>query len=71
MTEQNNAAAALLGWRTLVLTVVVMVAAIGLGLLLIPQLSMRAAVRGGLIAFGSLLVSRLILWFYLRSKLRR
>jgi hypothetical protein len=56
------------GWRNLLLTVVAMLAAIALGLLFIPQLSMRAAVRGGAIAIGVVLVSRLIMWLYVRSK---
>ena len=69
MTEQKQMAArAAFGWRSLGVTVVVMLAAIGLGMLLIPQLSRRAAIQGSVIAFGALLFGRLGTWWYLRSK---
>jgi hypothetical protein len=44
----------------LIVSVLAMAGAIGLALLLIPQLSVRAAVRGGTIAIGMFLATLLI-----------
>jgi hypothetical protein len=73
MTEEKKAAvpAPVLGWRSLAVSVVAVVAASGLALLLIPQLSLRATIRGATISLGALLVSRLGVWLYVRSQSRR
>ena len=55
------------GWRVMVIGVVSMIAAAGLALLLIPQLSMRAAVRGTSISMGVFLAMQLGLWLSSRS----
>ena len=50
-----------LAWPMMIVIMVVgMVGAMALALLLIPQLSVRAAVRGGTIAFFSTLVTLLL-----------
>jgi membrane protein DedA with SNARE-associated domain len=46
-------------------------AASGLALLLIPQLSLRATIRGGTIAFLSMAGVRLALWWSMRRKQHR
>jgi hypothetical protein len=60
-----------LSWRSLAVSAVAVVAASGIALLLIPQLSVRAAVRGGTIALGAMIVSRLILMVMARRSRRR
>ena len=51
--------AAVYGWRQNIVCVIGMVAAIGVALLLIPSLSVRAATTGGAIAIGSFLAGQL------------
>jgi thymidine phosphorylase len=51
-----------LGW-SIVVAVVAVVAASGLALLLIPQLSLRATIQGGTIALLSMIGIRLVQWF--------
>jgi hypothetical protein len=58
-----------LAWSLVVAAVAVM-AASGLALLLIPQLSLEATIRGGTIAFLSVAAVRLVLWWQLRRKQR-
>ena len=48
-------------WRTIVLCVLAMVAAIAVALVLIEPLSLRAAIRGGLITIGVFLGSQIAL----------
>ena len=52
---------------SLVVTIVSVVAASGLALLLIPQLSLEATIRGGTIALLSIVSVRIGMW-YLRRK---
>jgi hypothetical protein len=47
-------------WPMLIVCVLAMVGTIALAQLLIPQLSVRAAVQGGTIAIGAFLATRLI-----------
>ena len=58
-----------LAW-SLVVAAVAIVAASGVALLLIPQLSLEATVRGGTIAFLSMAGVRLALWWSLRRQPR-
>jgi predicted membrane-bound spermidine synthase len=58
-------------WRVMLIAAVAIVAASGAALLLIPQLSLPATIRGGSIAMGSIIVSRLIVSVYERSRRRR
>ena len=55
-------------WRSLAVSVIAVVAASGLALLLIPQLSMPATIRGGTITLGAVVFGHLGKWWYLRSK---
>ena len=59
MTPEANARPRYLSWKAMAFTVLVMIGAIVLGLLLIPQLSVRAAIRGGVISIGMFLAVRL------------
>jgi membrane protein implicated in regulation of membrane protease activity len=60
-----------LAWPMLiVIMVLAMVGAMALALLLIPQLSVRAAVQGGTIAIGSTLATLLIPKAYRRFRQR-
>ena len=70
MAENKEATAAIFSWRLLAVSAISVVVATGVALLLIPQLSMRAAIRGGTIALGSLVFARLFTWWYLRAKTR-
>ena len=56
---------------SLVVAAVAVVAASGLALLLIPQLSLNATIRGGTIAFFSMAGVRLAMWWQLRRKQAR
>ena len=58
-----------LAW-SLVVAAVAVVAASGLALLLIPQLSLEASIRGGTIAFTSMAGVRLAMWWQLHRKRR-
>ncbi len=57
-------------WPMVIVTVLVMVGASALALLLIPQLSMPAAVRGGSIAIGAFLLTQIGWRVYARYKQR-
>jgi hypothetical protein len=63
MTTKQRKTRVLFSWRMLAIAVIAVIAANGLALLLIPQLSLRAAVRGSIIALGAILVGRLITWW--------
>ena len=56
---------------SLLMSAVAVVAASGLALWLIPQLSLNAAIRGGTIAFLSIAGVRCVMWGQLRRKQRR
>ena len=56
---------------SLVVAVVAVAAASGLALLLIPQLSLEATIRGGTIALLSMVSVRIGTWWYLRRKQAR
>jgi hypothetical protein len=58
----------LFGWRLIVILIISVVAVNGLALLLIPQLSVEAAVRGGTTAIVVVLAMRLGLWLHARSR---
>ena len=58
-----------LAW-SLVVAAVAVVAASGLALWLIPQLSLEATIRGGTIAFMSMAGVRCVMWAQLRRKRR-
>ena len=58
-------------WPVLVVCVLAMAGAIALAQLLIPQLSVAAAVRGGTIAIGVFLATRLIPLAVRRFRQRR
>ena len=58
------------GWKSVLIAAVVVVVASGLALLLIPQLSLNATIRGGSIALGSVVVSRVIMALYQRRSTR-
>jgi hypothetical protein len=62
---------AIFSWRATAGAFVAVAVSIGIALLLIDELSAPAAVRGGLIAMGALALSRLVLWAWLKSRLRR
>ena len=62
--------AAQLVW-SLVVAIVSVVAASGLALLLIPQLSLEATIRGGTVALLSMVFVRIGTWWYLRRKQAR
>jgi hypothetical protein len=68
MTQLKELPPAVFGWRSLAVSAVVVVVASGVALLLIPQLSLRATVRGGIIALGALVFGRMLTWWFLRSK---
>jgi hypothetical protein len=70
MTDQKEAAATVLSWRVLAMSVIAVIAASGLAALLIPQVSAAAAIRGGAFALGGMLLARLATWWFLRSKKR-
>ena len=72
MSKENSAGKAHgMAWpMVIVIMVLGMVGAIGLALLLIPQLSVRAAVQGGTIAIGSTLGTLLIPKAYRRFRQR-
>jgi len=55
-------------WRSMLISAVAMGAAGALALLLIEPLSLRATIQGGLIAFGTLFVSRLVQWWVSRPR---
>ncbi len=55
---------------SLVVAAVAIVVASGLALLLIPQLSLNATIRGGTIAFLSMAGVRCAMWAQLRRKQR-
>jgi len=56
-------------WRGILFPIAGIVVAIALALLLIEQLSLRAAVQGGLIAIGAVIFSRLVLiWLGRRGR---
>jgi hypothetical protein len=67
---ERNQKDPVMSWRMIGISVLAMVGAIGLALLLIEPLSLRAAIQGGLIAIGSLVVTQLALrwWFRTRRK---
>jgi hypothetical protein len=56
---------------SLVVSALGVVGASGLALLLIPQLSLNAAIRGSTIAFFSMAGVRLAMWWQLRRKQTR
>ena len=56
---------------SLVVSVVAVVAASGLALWLIPQLSLEATIRGGTIALFAIIGSRLGMWWTQRRKQTR
>ena len=58
----------MLNWRWLAFSIAGIVVAIALALLLIEQLSVRAAIQGGLIAIGAMIFSRLILVWLSRRR---
>jgi hypothetical protein len=71
MSEANKPrASGILPWPMLIVTVLVMVGATGVGLLLIPQLSLNAAIRGAMTAISVFLFMQLGLRLYVRSKQR-
>ena len=53
---------------SLVVSAIAVVAASGLALWLIPQLSLEATIRGGTIALFSIIAVRLGMWWTLRRK---
>ena len=55
---------------SIVVSVVAVVAASGLALLLIPQLSLEATIRGGSIALLSIISVRMVRWQSQRRKQR-
>ena len=55
---------------SLVISAIAVVAASGLALWLIPQLSLEATIRGGAIALFSIIGVRLAMWAALRRKQR-
>jgi hypothetical protein len=61
----------LLGWKSILGAAAAVVLASGLAVLLIPQLSLPAAIRGGSIALVSIVVSRVILTALQRRSRRR
>jgi len=56
---------------SLVVAAVAVVAASGLALLLIPQLSLEATIRGGSIALFSMALVRVVAWWRQRRQQRR
>jgi hypothetical protein len=70
MSESRDLPFAVWSWKLLAISVIAVVAASGIALLLIPQLSVRAAVRGGTIALLSMIVSRLLVAWWARSRRR-
>jgi hypothetical protein len=58
----------ILSWRSMLFSFVGIVVATGLALLLIPQLSLRAAVQGAVIAMGAMVFSRAILYLWSRKR---
>ena len=58
-----------LAW-SIVVAAVAVVGASAIALLLIPQLSLNAAIRGGTIAFMSMVGVRLALWYTTRKRSR-
>jgi hypothetical protein len=67
MTDKQRLAA-FLGWRLIVVLIIAVVAVNALALLLIPQLSLAAAVRGGTTAIVVVLAMRIGLWLHARSR---
>lgn len=53
---------------SLVVAIVTVVAASGLALLLIPQLSLEATIRGGTIALLAIISSRIWIWYQRRKQ---
>ena len=70
MTERNDNQSSLTSWRSIAITAVAMVAVIGVALLLIEPLSLRAAIRGGIFAIGGMVFSRLLLRWWVRRPRR-
>ena len=69
MTERNDNQSSLTSWRSIAITAAGMVAVIGLALLFIEQLSLRAAIRGGIFAIGGMVFSRFLLrWWVGRRR---
>jgi len=67
MTRSENET--MTSFRGILFSIVGIVVAIALALLLIEQLSVRAAVQGGLIAIGAVIFSRLVLtWLGRRGR---
>ena len=62
---ERNEKDPVMSWRMIGISVLAMVGAIGLALLLVEPLSLRAAIQGGLIAIGSLVVTQLGLRWWL------
>jgi hypothetical protein len=68
VTGTNAGLDALFSWRTTVGSLLAVIVTIALALLIVPELSLRAAVMGGMIAIGAMAVSRLLVWMWLRSR---
>jgi hypothetical protein len=70
MANTHDKPSVILGWKMMLLVVLVMIGSIGLALLLIPPLSLNAAIRGGSIAIGMFLAQQIGLRWYARRKRR-
>jgi hypothetical protein len=56
-----------LGWRSMLFSLAGIVVATGLALLLIEQLSLRAAIQGAVIAMGAVVFGRVVLHLWSRK----
>jgi hypothetical protein len=63
-TRENTPA---LGWRSMLFAWVGIVVATGLALLVIEQLSLRAALQGAVIAMGAVVFGRVVLYLWSRK----
>jgi len=66
---ERDAKIRILDWRWLVISAAGIVGACALALLLIEQLSLRATIQGGLMAFAAMVFSRLaVRWWSTRQE---
>jgi hypothetical protein len=68
MTERKEEFPTSIDLRVLVVAIIAVAAATAVAMLLIPQLSVSAAIRGGSIALVAVVFSRLCTRWYLRSR---
>lgn len=68
MADTHDNPSGVMSWKMMLISVLAMIGAIALAMLLIPQLSLNAARRGGTLAISIFLAQQIGLRLYARRK---